>query len=160
MNELVHRFGPDLHRLIGRLTAWSPDSDDILQEVYLTAWRKAGTYRADGPLEGWLRRLAVNRCRNHRRMRTAFERLLRRFAGRQRSTTNSPGTLGDDESGRLQTAIAQLASEDRTVLALYYLEDLSGAEVADALGVTVPTMHVRLHRARRRLRELLEESEI
>ena len=157
MSELVHRFGPGLHRLVGRLTAWSADSDDILQDVYLTAWRKAGTYRGDGPLEGWLRRLAVNRCRNHCRTRSAFERLLRRFAGRQKRAAGDASTHSDDGSSRMSAAMAQLTNDDRMVLALYYLEELSGEEVADALGVTVPTMHVRLHRARRRLRELLEE---
>lgn len=159
MNDLVHQFGPGLHRLIGRLTGWSSDTDDILQEVLLTAWRKAGTFHGRGSLEGWLHRLAVNRCRNHRRAGSAFKRLLRRVAVRSRMASGAKTTQDDIPSSLLRTALSRLGNEDRMVLALYYLEELSGGDVAELLGIQVSTVHVRLHRARRRLRALLVEEE-
>ncbi len=158
MKELIHRFGPRLNRLVGRLTAWNSDREDILQEVFLTAWQQAGSFRGDGSLAGWLRRLAINQCLNHRRARNAFGRMLARLAGRTSKTQNDNAS-GWDRGQQVCDALAKLRNEDRTVLVLYYLEELSGDEVAEALGVRLETMHVRLHRARQRLRELLSEKE-
>lgn len=156
MNVLVHRFGPRLHRLVCRLTGWSGDSDDILQEVFLAAWRKAGAFRGNGSLEGWLRRLAVNRCRNHHRARAAFARMLGRAASRSKTATVNRPSQEEPDLDELRAALAKLKGPDRAVLVLFYLEELSGEQVAEALGVRLEAVHVRLHRARCRLRELLQ----
>ena len=152
LTELVHQYGPGLQRLIGRMTAWSSDADDILQEVFLTAWQRAGQFRGQGALEGWLRRLAVNRCKNHHRARRAFKDLLLRFAS---VAPRQPGNHEEIQSG-LAEALAKLKDADRMVLVLYYLEGLSANETADSLGLRVDAVHMRLHRARSRLREVFE----
>ncbi len=155
MNELVRRHGPVLNRLVGRLTGWSADSDDILQEVFLNAWQKAAQFRGRGSLEGWLRRLAVNRCRNHHRARNAFKQLMSRVASRSAQATMAEPA----ESGKLSAlrhAMAKLNNTDRAVLVLYYLEELGGEEVAELMNVRVDTVHMRLHRARARLREIVQ----
>ncbi len=156
MQELVRRFGPQLNRLVGRLTAWSSDCEDILQEVFLTAWQHAGSFRGDGSLEGWLRRLAINQCLNHRRARNAFDRLLARLAGRK-SASDCESVAPSEHGHRVREALAKLRNDDRTVLVLYYLEELNGSEVAELLGIRLDTFHVRLHRARQRLRKHLEK---
>lgn len=154
MDELVHRFGPNLNRLVDRLTCWSADSDDILQEVFLTAWRKAAAYRGTGSLEGWLRKLTVNRCRNHHRARAAFVRMVERFAMRAKDA-DELRSHDEDPSYALQIALGKLRATDRAVLVLFYLEELSGEQVADAMNVPPSTIHMRVHRARERLRGLL-----
>ena len=158
MTELLRRYGPSLNRLVGRLTGWSADSDDILQEVFLVAWQKAGQFQGTGSLEGWLRRLAVNRCKNHRRARNAFQRLTKRVARWSAQATGGDPPDGG-EIAELRFAMMRLKSADRAVLVLYYLEELSGDEVADLLGVRVESVHMRLHRARARLRDILQASE-
>ena len=54
MCELLNRHGEMLARLVGRLTAWHADREDILQEVLLSIWQKSGSYRGEGSLEGWI----------------------------------------------------------------------------------------------------------
>lgn len=160
MTELVGRFGPGLSRLIGYLTAWHADADDILQEVLLTAWRKAHTFQGKGSLEGWLRRLAVNQCKNHRRARATFEQFLQHFAyRRQEATPREIPDYAEDPTVNVQRALSQLKSSDRAVLVLFYLEQLSGDQVARALDVRPETVHMRLHRARIRLRELMNHED-
>ena len=163
MEELVERFAPLLSLLIDRLTAWSADRDDILQETLLTAWNRAASYRGDGPLEGWLRKLAINQTRRRHRARRAFTALLDRFAllKRQESATASndlASSTGEDHHPKtLRKALAKLNSSDRTVLVLFYFENMPGSEIATILNISTETLHVRLHRARQRLRQLIEK---
>jgi len=154
MTELVCRYGPGLNRLIGRMTGWSSESDDILQEVFLTAWKKAGQYRGNGSLEGWLRKLAVNRCRNHHRARKVFDQLLTRFTRLRRRELAASHDRAQDLD--LQVAMSKLNDDDRIVLVLFYLEELDGAAISELIGVRADAVHMRLHRARTRLRNLLE----
>ncbi|MCA9234398.1 MAG: RNA polymerase sigma factor [Planctomycetales bacterium] len=158
MNELVAEYGPALHRLVGRLTGWASDADDLLQEVLITAWRKANRYHGSGSLEGWLRRLAINVC--HSRLR-ALGKLSRRFqssADLDAVPTGEPHTPTAREEA-LAATFGKLRQADRSVLVLYYMENLSGEEVAAALNIRAEAFHARLSRARARLRELIESHE-
>ena len=157
MTQLIERFGPNLHRLIGRLTGWTADTDDILQEVFVAAWRKANTYKGTGSLEGWLRRLAVNRCKNHHRTRTAFARMLDALASR---LTNRTIANNHEASSDLESALATLQRDDRMVLVLYYLEEMTGSQVADVMGIRVEAVHMRLSRARTKLRSAMLETDV
>ena len=76
MCELLDRHGDMLARLVGRLTAWHVDREDILQDVLLSVWQKSGSFRGNGSLEGWLKRIAVNQCRNHFRAANSIKRLI------------------------------------------------------------------------------------
>ncbi|MAT72133.1 MAG: hypothetical protein CMJ58_21715 [Planctomycetaceae bacterium] len=158
MSELVATHGPVLHRLVGRLSGWAADADDLLQDVLITAWRKASRYRGSGSLEGWLRRLAVNRC--HSRLR-AISQLKRRFASSPdlHAVAVEEAHVATDREEALAAALAKLRQADRSVLVLYYMEELTGEEVAAALGIQVGALHARLSRARGRLRELMEADE-
>lgn len=159
MNELVECHGEMLARLIGRLTGWHADRDDILQEALVKVWQQAGSYRGEGSLEGWLKRIAVNRCKNHFRSNSAFTRMIERF--KLLISPNATPTLDsnieqDDSSSGLQQALQQLSPTDRTVIVLFYLEELPSEEIASLLNIKLETFHVRLHRARHKLKQIIE----
>ncbi|MCA9259813.1 MAG: sigma-70 family RNA polymerase sigma factor [Planctomycetales bacterium] len=154
---LIHRFGAQLQRLVSRLTSGSSECDDLVQETLLTAWRQAGSFRGEGSLEGWLRRIAVNRCRSHMRRKEALRRVWQTFAMQRAGRLNASNPTSRNEPlERLQEALARIGSQDREVIVLFYLEQLSGEEVAEALNTSVAAVHMRLKRARERLRKLLE----
>ena len=160
--ELFEMHGEMLARIVGRLTGWHADADDILQEVLLKVWKSAGSYRAEGSLEGWLKRIAVNRCRNHFRTLNAIKRMIERV-GIMRQIENKPTTSvystepEPEPSTELQAALQKLNQKDRTVLVLYYLEEMPGHEIASSLDIKPETLYLRLHRARNKLKTLLEE---
>ena len=152
--KLIERYGDSLAQTIGRLMAWSHECDDILQDVLISVWNKSESFDGVGSLEGWLKRIAINRCRNHFRATTAVHRKLQQFAewlgGQQETTTTNAS------SDLLETGLARLSHDDRIVLVLFYLEEMKGSEVARLLDTTVEAMHVRLHRARTRLKKLVK----
>lgn len=157
MKKLIEKHGNMLAQLVGRLTAWSIDHEDVFQEVLLNIWQKAGKFRGQGPLGGWLRRLAINQCHNQLRQKNSFKRMLTSFfetSLRSRMNEATPRSCVSNEP--LQTALAKLPINERTAVVLYYLEDMTGEEVALELGIKPETLHVRLHRARKKLRVFLE----
>jgi RNA polymerase sigma-70 factor (ECF subfamily) len=153
MLDLLELHGEMLARLVGRLTAWEADHEDVFQEVLLKIWQKASSYRGMGSLEGWLRRLAINRCYNHQRRKKSLRSMLAKFVELRPNVHSREGS--HEPSSAMRDALRQLSANDRAVLVLYYLEEMSGEEVASSLGIKAKSLHVRLHRARKKLKAIL-----
>lgn len=158
--QLIARYGEPVGSLVGRMMGWHADCDDILQDVFLTLWQKASSFDGAGSVEGWLRKISINRCRNHFRAANVLKRKVESFANllllneqkEPRAFHHEP-----DPCPKLTSAINQLRSADRIILVLYYLEEMTSDEVSETLNLKPETLHVRLHRARKRLKSILEE---
>lgn len=128
---------------------------DAVQEAFVSAhlrWKRVAGL--DDPV-GWIRRAAVNRILNHHRSvgrgRRAMERL--KVPGGQ-VTRSDPAVERVD----VQRALEELSVRQRMAVALHYLEGMTVAEAADTMGVSAGSVKTYLHRARERLRVLLEVS--
>jgi len=139
-------------RLAGRFFRRHEDVEDVAQETFLTVWRKLGTYRGAAPFEHWLTRVCLNCC--YARMRAGRrEASLRTFRGLHDGAARPDAP---DAKLEIETLLASLPPADRFVLLLLDGEGWSVAEIAERLGWTRVNVKVRAHRARRRLRLLLE----
>jgi RNA polymerase sigma-70 factor, ECF subfamily len=127
------------------------DANDVVSEVFLTAWRRLDRVPADALpwLLGVARRVLANTRRASGRHPTV--------ALADVATEASPAT---DPAERLAVAqaFARLSERDREVLMLVAWDGLTGARAARALGCSVAAFHVRLHRARGRLTRALEDA--
>jgi RNA polymerase sigma factor (sigma-70 family) len=134
------------------------DAADVVAETFLVAWRRLDEVPSDGEAKLWLfgvaRRVIANRHRAERR-RT---RLAQRLAESLRTElATRPAPAG--EAGEILRAMAGLGDDDRELLLLVSWEELSPGEAAQVLGISSLAARSRLHRARRRLRALLEQGE-
>ena len=158
---LYQRTRQRLFALLAYQTGDRDEALDLLQEVYLHAFRGLGRYRGEGSLEGWLAVMAIRRARDWKR------RLVRRRKhaaddaeiGR---TMEADAPRGPDPDALplrtvLERALAQLHERPRAAFLLREVEDLSFREVAEALGVNEATARVHHLRARRALQELLQD---
>lgn len=152
----MHR--PRITRLVYRLLGWPADVDDMVQEVFLSALTKCRKFRGESALATWLTVIALNKCRTHRRSLLSRWRTLRRASRRpiQMQAAADAATLKDDTLAQVRDAIKRLNARDREVIVLHYLEDRGVPEMAELIGIRNNAVEVRLHRARQRLKKLLE----
>jgi RNA polymerase sigma-70 factor (ECF subfamily) len=126
------------------------DAADVVAETFLVAWRRLDDVDERTALP-WLyavaRRVLLSQQRATRRQQAIAERVA----------VEAPEELeAPSGSGRLLDALATLSEAEREVLKLAAWEELSGREAARVLGCSATAYRIRLHRARRRLRERLE----
>jgi RNA polymerase sigma-70 factor (ECF subfamily) len=127
--------------------------DDLVEETFLVAWRRLD--KVPEQELPWLLGVARNVLATQRRGTRRREALAVRLAG-ARTPQHAPST-NDPPDARLAEALAKLPAKDREALLLTAWDDLTPAQAALVLGEPSGTFRVRLHRARRRLRRLLEE---
>ena len=124
---------------------------DAVQEAFVRAhvrWRRLRHY--EDPV-GWIRRVAINLVRDQHRRSKRKDRALARLAAVPAAPEGVPRHDGLDE------LLDELPPQQRTAVALYYVEDLSVAEIATAMGLADGSVKSHLHDARRRLRTVIGE---
>jgi RNA polymerase sigma-70 factor (ECF subfamily) len=180
LEQLLTRHRERLRRMVAvrldRRLAPLVDPSDVVQEALADASRKLDDFIRDRPLPfyPWLRRLASERiiqCHRHhlgtqKRDVTRTERLdfplpdqsASLLADRLASSGTSPSQrlVRDEQACRLREVLNRLGPNDREVLVMCYLEELSFAEIAAALGITENAAKVRHFRAMERIRKLIE----
>jgi RNA polymerase sigma-70 factor (ECF subfamily) len=136
-------------------------ADDVVQIAMERAWRARRTYDSARPFVPWLLRIVTNTARNDRRRRGRQAALRRRAAGQAvlHAATPEDDAVTEDDRRAVLAALNRLEIDDRTVLALRYIEQLSEAEVAAVIDCPLGTVKSRLSRAKGRLRAHLVVSE-
>ena len=137
-----------LFKVAGLYTDREEDRRDLEQEIIYQLWRAYPGFRADSAFSTWMYRVALNTALG--RFRARQPKLS--FTG-QLPDRPAPGDASS-QSELLLAAIRRLPRADRAVIALY-LEDLSLAEIGDILGITANHAGVKLHRAKRKLKILV-----
>lgn len=136
-----------------KLTGNAETALDVLQDVWVKVFRGIRGLKSPASLRPWLYRithgLAVDRIRQHVSRETADEAYL---SGLCQAETIS---FTKDDAAAIHEALNDLEPKHREVLALYFLEDFSLAEVAAVVGCSEGTVKSRIHYAKRKLREIL-----
>lgn len=164
---IVGHYQRSVFGLAWRMTGDAARAEDLAQDVFLRLWRKLGSFDTSRPLRPWLLRLARNVCLNA--LRKWQPSTVSIHAADEDRPALDPAAGGPsvpetaarrELAERIEHAIAELPEEYRTVVTLRHLEGMAYAEIADSLALPLGTVKVRLHRARERLRELLEGQDL
>lgn len=135
------------------------DAADVVAETFLVAWRRLGEVPLGDGARLWLYGVARLTLANLHRAERRRTRLGARLAETLRTELSThPAPAG--EAAEVLRAIGELGDDDRELLLLVSWEGLSPTEAGRVLGVTGLAARSRLHRARRRLRRLMEEREM
>jgi len=175
LEGLMERYSARLYRLAFSITRNARDAEEVLQDVFLTVFRKIGSFEQRAKLGTWLYRVTTNTALNKRRglaatVEVALDDLLptylddghragdRSFLLTDWSETPEEELLAGEGRAALDRALAMLPDGYRAVLVLRDVDGLSTEEAADALGESVSSVKSRLHRARMALREIITRS--
>jgi RNA polymerase sigma-70 factor (ECF subfamily) len=150
--ELISCFQPRLLRHARYLTGDDDAAGDVVQESWMAMVR--GIARIDDPatFRAWAYRIVTNKCADLLRSRGRERQALR-----DRPVSQPVDQNGDDPM--IRQAMARLGPEQRAILSLRYLEDMSTREIAGVLQIPEGTVKSRLHAARNELKALLERTE-
>lgn len=151
---LVDRHTPKVRRLVARNVPSSAASE-VAHDAFVAAYLSLPAYVESHPFERWLTRVVLRSCADYWRARDRAPIALD-AGGIDVAALESDAAVADDRE-LCEWAIARLAREDREVLTLVYFEGLSMKECAAVLEWSESKVKVRAHRARLRLRALLEE---
>jgi RNA polymerase sigma-70 factor (ECF subfamily) len=160
---LVQRYSPRLFGMARRYARRESEVEDIVQDIWLKAFEKLGSYRAEAPFEHWLMRLAVHTCydslRRHQRNReTTFTDLtepeedwLDRFVSQPEAADENA------EAARLllDRVLERVSPAARLIITLQEIEERPVKEIAKLTGWSVPLVKVRAFRARAEMRRVL-----
>ena len=174
LEALYRRYCSRVYRQTIALVGNEAEAEEVVQEVFLTLYEKAKTFRGDAAFSTWLYRLTMNaaltRLRRRKRSReVSYEDYLPKYEpdghhlGPEGSVVDwsqdVDKLLASKELHRiLRQALDHLRPVDKAVVMLSDLEGVPNREIANALGLTVPAVKIRLHRARLFLRGKLAVS--
>jgi RNA polymerase sigma-70 factor (ECF subfamily) len=168
--ELVAKYERRIFNLIYRQVGDYEDAADLTQETFVKAFKAFGQFRGQSKVFTWLCQIALNLCKNRFRQRdrmrpitgVSLEEIIEQEEGERQERqvpdwTHAPDRLYEQRelSELVQSAIAELPQEYRTVLVLRDLQHLSYQEIAQATGLSLENVKSRLHRARIMLRRKL-----
>jgi RNA polymerase sigma factor (sigma-70 family) len=161
--ELVRRYEGIAHRTAYLITRHASEAEDAAQAGFIKAYYALGRFRPGAPFKPWLLTIVANEARNQRRAATRRAGLELRLAQDRRRGDAAPSpeaaVLAREPRAALLAAVNELSDNDRTVIALRYLLELSEAETAQMLGCPQGTVKSRLARALGRLREVMAVNE-
>jgi len=143
-----------IYALCLRMVGDAQHAQVLTQDAFVRAWEKLGTYRGEGNFGGWLHRLTANLVIEDRRQaaRSAAWFTSMENVGEQ---AGAPARSVEDAVS-LERAIATLPPGARAAFVLHDIEGYRHREIAQLIGVAVPTVRAQLHRARSLLRQTLQ----
>jgi RNA polymerase sigma-70 factor (ECF subfamily) len=161
MRVLYARHNVPIYRFIMGLTRDESEAEDLVSEVFLEVWRKAGQFEARSKVSTWL--LAIARHKTYSAFRHRKDAQLdEHFAASIQDPADGPGSLLDkkDRGAVLQHCLTKLSPAHREIIDLAYYHEKSIEDVAQITGIPLATVKTRMHYARKRLAELLSEAGI
>jgi RNA polymerase sigma-70 factor (ECF subfamily) len=158
--EVVRRTYRHVYTQAFRLVGDRQEAEDVAQEAYLRVYRGLAGFRGDAQFETWLYRIVSNAAMSHLRKRRRFGDLVMDSSDESQEPA-SPIRVADEAVDRdsLTRALEALPPSMRVVVILKDVYGLSCREIGDQIGASEGAVKVRLHRARKRLKEDLFGSE-
>lgn len=162
IGDLYERHRTKVYSLCLRMTGNVSEAEDLTQEIFLHLLRKAGSFRGESQFSTWLYRFTTNHVLMHFRTLTRRNQRFPYLLDEIEATHNLRTSLGPQLLDRvaLDAALAQLPFGCRSVFVKIDVEGYNHREVAGLFGCSVGNSKSQLHKARRRLRKLLNSSRV
>jgi len=159
---LFRTYHDRVYRYVVGMVHDPAEAEDLTQDTFLRAHRHRDALRDPNAVGGWLYRIATRACLDRLRQRVPQVSIDAGAGARQAESMRAEAPSALETAERLETSVCvqrcldYLPDSYRAVILLYEAHSLTAPEIARLLGVSVGTVKIRLHRARRRLQEVME----
>lgn len=158
---LIERYQNMVYSLALKLLKNTEDAEEMAQDTFIKAFQKLDMYEGKSKFSTWLYSITYNACISELRKRhIQFSSLEeQRFSDQDEMKMNSylSETKKEDQEKYLNLALSKLPEDDQVLVTLYYYENQSMDEISMITGLTVSNIKVKIHRARKKMYELLHE---
>lgn len=158
---LVARYERRVFSLVYRILRRREEVEEVAQEIFIKAFLAVGNYHFEAAFSTWLLRIAINHCYDQLRRRRSSRLMYFSEMSEEGEQAVVLGTESREGGGRVQAdlehrelvekLLERAPAEDRVILTLKEIEDLSVEEISKLLRLKSSTVKVRLHRARKRM---------
>ena len=139
-----------------RIVGNAADTDDVVQEALLRAYRRYDSFRGDAELRSWVYKIALNCAFDLLRERKRIRETEEKYAGGQ---PDKADPAADPRMAQLEEAVAGLPELYREAIVWGCLSDLPGREAAERLGCSENTLYQRVFKAKQLLKQAMEKEE-
>lgn len=155
--QLVNRHKHYALTIARRITLVPEDAEEVAHDAFIKAFESLKQFKNESKFTTWFYRIVVN---------MAISRVRKKKLDTQEISPGHERVAGDssnafeikDRMDMLHAALAQMSADDRMIITLYYLDELEMDEVAEISGFDKNNLKVKLHRARKRLGEILKRT--
>ena len=157
--DLLRRYEARVFSVVLRWVRDRHEAHELTQEAFLIAFRERHRFDWARPIRPWLFKIAINVCRNHRRSRRPEVGLpddVDDGLWHVAQPSGEAATIANEEAQTIRDAMQRLDPEARALLLLRFFEDMSYEELALTYARPIPLLKVRVHRAVKRLRRIVE----
>ena len=153
--RIIKKYNQRLYRIIRAYGINDSDCEDIMQVAYIKAYKNLDTFQFKSKFSTWLIRILINECLAYLRKRKSSEgnlSLVNNFEEGRYNNSSESDFIKEEIKMILEKAIEELPEKYRVVFMMREIEELSGKETADILGLSESNVRVLLHRVKEMLR--------
>ena len=160
LNRLMNDYGTELKHIAFLYINDKAESEDIVQEVFISCYQHLAEFRNEAEYRTWLIRITINKCKDYRR-RWNIKNLVYKPINQLTKKEESAETilLKRQYSTNLIEQISKLSSKYKEVLILYYYQEMTMQEISEILNISINTVKSRLLRGKNALKTRLERSD-
>ncbi|GJM59887.1 sigma-70 family RNA polymerase sigma factor [Persicobacter diffluens] len=155
---LIDHHKEMVYQICYRILLNQADAEEAAQDSFLKAFEALDQFRGEAKFSTWLYRIAYNMALGKNRQnsrRSVWEWVTDQLPDRQQGPDAAEIMEQEDRKEQVHAAINQLPEEERVIISLYYLEEMSTKEIAEVVNIKPNLVKVRLHRSRKKLEEKL-----
>ncbi len=158
-NQLVRTYQQRIYWHIRKMVLDHDDADDLVQEVFIKAWKNLDHFREESRLFTWLYRIATNECLNFlKKKRNRFFLPIADLEAILSTTMDKSAHIsGDELQMKLQKALLKLPDKQRLVFNMRYFDDMKYEEIAEITSTSVGSLKASYHLAVKKIEEFLSD---
>lgn len=131
-------------------------AEELAQDSFLKAYRNISSYRGESKFSTWLYRIAYNTCLSELRKNKIPIVDIPDFNFGTSENSGEKNLINEDRNLQIKSVLSKLKQEEATYVQLFYLQELSIKEIAEVCGASESNVKVKLHRSKKKLREIIE----